>query len=398
MPYKPKIHRRSFLSAALGSAAWVRMQAQDQTPAPPRIYLDDYQPKSMLTVEEHPLTRARYPVIDVHTHMASQVWGRWHNAFVPQKEKLNEPTLFARMDKIVHLMDEMNLQTCVDLTGGTGDLLRRNIADLPGHYKGRFLICTEPLYEKYPEPGYAEWQGEQILRAKQDGAVGLKVLKFLGLFLRERVTEGPLVKIDDPKYDPMWAACGKAGMPVFIHIADPDGLFQTIDPFNERYEELQKHPSWSFHGKDFPSAEELRAQLNRVVERHPRTTFVGLHVANHAENLDDVSAWLRRYPNTHCEIAARISELGRQPRRSRRFFEEFQDRIMFGTDGGALLGPGIYSPYFRFLETMDEYFDYSPFPVPNQGRWRIYGIGLPDEILKKVYHDNAARLLGLRTL
>jgi predicted TIM-barrel fold metal-dependent hydrolase len=133
--------------------------------------------------------------------------------------------------------------------------------------------------------------------------------------------------------------------------------------------------------------------LNRVIERHPTTILMGLHVADRAENLDEVSAALRRYPNTHGEIAARISELSRPPRRSRGVFEEFQDRIMFGTDGGALFGPGIYSPYFRFLETMDEYFDYSPFAVPNQGRWRIYGIGLPDEILKKVYHNNAARML-----
>jgi hypothetical protein len=390
MPEAQKVTRRGLLATALGSAAL----AQKQTS--PRIYLDEYQPKSMLAVPEHPVPRARYPVIDVHTHIASQVLGRWHNAFVPAaREKLNEPAPFDKLAKIVRAMDELNLKMCVDLTGGMGELLRRNIADLQVRHKGRFLVCTEPLYEKYPEPGFAEWQAEQILRAKEAGAAGLKVLKFLGLFLREKGKEGPLVKIDDPKFDPMWAACGEAGLPVFIHIADPDAMFYPIDRFNERYETLQNHPDWSFYGKDYPAKQDLLAQRNRVIERHARTIFVGLHVANHAENLDEVGGWLNRYPNLHSEIAARISELGRQPRRARQFFEQFQDRIMFGTDGGALIGDGLYPPYFRFLETLDEYFEYTPFAFANQGRWKIYGIGLPDEILKKVYHNNAARLLRL---
>jgi predicted TIM-barrel fold metal-dependent hydrolase len=220
------------------------------------------------------------------------------------------------------------------------------------------------------------------------------VVKTLGLVLRERITEGPLVKIDDPRFDPMWEAAGKLNLPVFIHISDPDAFFTPIDKFNERYEELQHHPDWSFYGKDFPTKKELLAQRNRVIERHRRTTFVCLHVANHPENLDEVSDWLRRYPNMHCEIAARLGELGRQPRRARKFFEDFPDRIMFGTDGTGA-GREVYGPYLRFFETLDEYFDYSTAPIPTQGRWKIYGIGLPDAILKKVYHNNAARLLGL---
>ena len=233
--------------------------------------------------------------------------------------------------------------------------------------------------------------------AKAAGAVGIKVLKSLGLVLREKITSGPLVKIDDKRFDPMWDAAGRLGLPIFIHIADPDAFFTPTDRFNERYEELQQHPDWSFHGKDYPAKKELLDQRNRVIERHPKTVFVGLHVANHPENLDDVSGWLRKYPNLHCEFAARISELGRQPRRSQKFFDEFQDRIMFGTDAQGV-NPGLYHPYFRFLETLDEDFDYASTPIPKQGRWKISGIGLPDGILKKVYHNNAARLFGLATL
>jgi predicted TIM-barrel fold metal-dependent hydrolase len=368
----------------------------------PRIYLDQYEPNSMLHVEEHKLMRARYPLIDCHTHMASQIFGRHQDWIIGRSggaqagatDPARVEQAVAKLDRIVHAMDSMNIQMCLDLTGGSGEMLKKNVADLPGRYHGRFLECMEPTYVRYPEPGYANWQADQVARDKQAGAVGIKVLKTLGLFLRERVREGPLVKIDDPKFDPMWEAAGAAGLPILIHIADPDAYFLPIEPTNERYDGLYKHPGESYYGQDFPKKDDLLAALNRVIARHPKTIFVGLHVANNSENLDEVSEWFRRYPNLHCEFAARISELGRQPRRSRKFFDEFQDRIMFGTDGGGLLGPALYSPYFRFLETLDEYFEYRMAPEFNQGRWRIYGIGLPDDILKKVYHNNAARLLN----
>ena len=223
-------------------------------------------------------------------------------------------------------------------------------------------------------------------RAKAAGARGVKVLKTLGLYLREQVTSGPLVKIDDPRFDPMWEACGALGLPVAIHISDPEAFFLPIDRFNERYEELHAHPDWSFHGKDYPSNAELIAARDRVIARHPKTTFIGLHVGHSAENLAAVSAALDRFPNFNVEIGARIGELGRQPRTSRRFFERYQDRVLFGTDAvpngretpQQIFGDDLYTIYFRFLETEDEYFDYAPAKVPPQGRWRIYGVGLPD--------------------
>jgi predicted TIM-barrel fold metal-dependent hydrolase len=195
-------------------------------------------------------------------------------------------------------------------------------------------------------------------------------------------------------------------MPVLIHTSDPDAFFRPTNRFNERFEELSHHPDWSFYGRDYPSKRELLDARNRVFARHPRTQFVGLHVANHGEDLADVSDLLDRLPNVHVGTAARINELGRQPRNSRKFFDKYQDRIMFGTDAvpmpyGAetpqqIFGDKLYEIYCRFFETEDEYFDYAPAPKPPQGRWQISGIGLPDPILRKVYYQNAARLLNIK--
>jgi len=267
----------------------------------------------------------------------------------------------------------------------------------------RFLTFTEPWWERSNQPGYSQFQADEIVRAHKAGARGLKILKTLGLYLREKISTGPLVQVDDKRFDPMWEACGSLGIPVAIHVSDPEAFFLPIDRFNERFEELNNHPDWSFHGKDFPSNAELLEARNRVLARHPKTQFILLHVGNNAENLAYVSECLDRFPNASVELGARIGELGRQPRMSRKFFDRHQDRILFGTDAvpngtdtpQQVFVDALYEIYYRFLETEDEYFDYAPAPVPPQGRWRIYGLGLPENILRKVYHDNAARLLGL---
>ena len=370
--------RRRFFLASAAASAW----AQQKLP------LEDFQPRSMLVTKITPVTRARFPVIDVHTHISGFPPGR-----VRPPEQLSQ---------IVRWMDELNLRTMINLTGGSGDNLRAVIAGLAQKYPGRFLVATQPSFERLLDAGYPQWQAEELKRARDAGAVGLKVLKYLGLGLREQIKSGSLVRIDDPRFDPMWEAAGALKMPVFIHVSDPDAFFTPIDRHNERWEELANHPDWSFYGRDFPPKSDLLAARNRVIARHHKTTFVCLHVANHPEDLAEVASWLDRYPNLHVEIGARLGELGRQPRASRRFFERCQDRILFGTDAtpdGRMvpqqdLKPEMYQCYFRFLETEDEYFDYSPAAVPPQGRWRIYGIGLPDAILRKVYHANAARLLG----
>jgi predicted TIM-barrel fold metal-dependent hydrolase len=201
----------------------------------------------------------------------------------------------------------------------------------------------------------------------------------------------------------MWETCGGLDLPVAIHVSDPVAFFRPIDRFNERYEELSNHPDWSFASREYPSNAEILEARNRVFARHPKTQFVALHVGNFAENLENVSASLDRFPNMHVDIATRLNELGRQPRAARRFFDRYQDRIVFGTDATPhgdqfpqqVFGDPLYQIYFRFLETADEYFDYAPAAAPPQGRWRISGIELPDSILHNVYNQNAARLLNI---
>jgi predicted TIM-barrel fold metal-dependent hydrolase len=395
--------RRQWLSAlggavpALGVAARGQAQQRGAGPAPIPLDLRDFQPRSMLHVPETRVPRARFPVIDFHTHLGSRAAGQ---AGVPH----GEPVKFrAPAAELLAVMDRVNLRTMVNLTGSVGSGLEQSIAEFERPHPGRFVTFTEPRWDRTNQPNYPREQADEIARARKAGARGLKVLKTLGLYLREQVTSGPLVAIDDRRFDPMWEACAAMRMPVAIHVSDPEAFFLPTDRFNERFEELNNHPDWSFHGRDFPSNQQLLDARNRVFARHPKTTFVALHVGNNAENLGYVSECLDRYRNMHVEIGARIGELGRQPRASRRFFDRYQDRILFGTDAvphgtevpQQIFGEALYEIYYRFLQTEDEYFDYAPAPIPPQGRWRIYGIGLPDSILRKVYYQNAARLLGL---
>ena len=304
--------------------------------------------------------------------------------------------------ELIPVMDRKNVQTMVNLTGGYGKGLLEAIAALDRAYPGRFITFTEPWWSRIESLDYPNFQADQIEAAAAAGAKGLKLLKTLGLVLREQVTTGPLVRIDDPRFDPMWEAAGACGFPVAIHSSDPEAFFLPIDRFNERWEELHAHPDWSFYGKDFPSDRELQEARCRVMCRHPKTTFVCLHVAN-SENLEYVSECMDAHPNMMVDIAARIGELGRQPRAAASFFDRYQDRILFGTDAvpnghdfpQQLFGELLYEIYYRALETDDEYFDYAPCAIPPQGRWRIYGLNLTERILKKVYWENAARLLSI---
>jgi predicted TIM-barrel fold metal-dependent hydrolase len=366
-------------------------------PAAQPLDITQYEPRSMLRVPETAVPRARYPVIDIHTHLTFRTE---RAAGVPAGDAV---TVLAPASELLSVMDRRNVQMMVNLTGGTGTGLAHSVREFQSAHPGRFLTFTEPAYDRAADPGYPKAQADAIARAHEAGARGLKVLKALGLYLRERITEGPLVAIDDPRFDPMWEACAGLRIPVAIHIADPVAFFLPIDRFNERFEELNAHPDWSFHGRDFPAFTALLDARNRLFARHPRTTFVALHLGHHAEDLAEVAASLDRHPNMHVELGARIGELGRQPRAARRFFDRYQDRILFGTDAvpygddtpQQVFGDALYQIYYRFLETEDEYFDYAPARVPPQGRWRIHGLGLPDGILKKVYRDNAARLLDL---
>jgi predicted TIM-barrel fold metal-dependent hydrolase len=362
-----------------------------------RLALEDFQPKSMLHVTETNVMRSRFPVIDVHTHLTM---GARHKNGVTLGEEIK---VLASPDDVLPVMDQKNIRMMVDLTGNYGKGLEEAIQRFQRPHPDRFMVFTEPGWDHFNRPDYSRWQADEIARAHQAGARGLKVVKTLGLYLREDVTSGPLVKIDDPRFDLMWEACAAFKMPVAIHISDPEAFFLPIDRFNERFEELNNHPDWSFYGRDFPSNKELLEARNRVLARHPKTAFITLHVGNNAENLASVSECLDRFPNMYVELAARIGELGRQPRTARKFSDTYQDRIMFGTDAvpngtmtpQQILSPRLYEIYYRFLETEDEYFDYAPAPKPPQGRWQVYGLGLPQGILRKVYYQNAERVLGI---
>jgi predicted TIM-barrel fold metal-dependent hydrolase len=361
------------------------------------LALADYEPKSMLQARETRVERARFPAVDVHTHIS--VSAKSERGI----ELAAERTYLGKGNELLPIMDRKNVRAMVNLTGGYDDGLAEVINRYDKAYAGRFYSFAEPCYSRFLEPNYPRIQADAIERAHRAGAKGLKILKTLGLYLRENITSGKLVKIDDPRFDPMWDACGQLNMPVAIHVSDPVAFFTPTDRFNERYEELNNHPDWSFYGHDFPSNAELLEARNRVFARHPKTQFLVLHVGNFSENLDNVSENLDRFPNMTVDTAARIGELGRQPRRSRRFFDRHQDHILFGTDATPhgdeypqqVFNEKLYEIYFRFLETDDEYFDYAPAKVPPQGRWRIYGIELPEPILHKVYNQNAARLLQI---
>ncbi len=385
------INRRRWLGI-LAAAAARNAIAQKQP-----LDLPDYQPRSQLHVKRTRVERARFPAIDFHTHLAWSVKAEHGIQLQAERQFLAKP------EELLEVMDRRNIELLVNLTGGYGAGLRESVLRFDKAHPGRFVSFTEPSYENFQAANYPKLQAEAIRQAHDDGARGLKILKTLGLYLREQITSGTLVKVDDPRFDPMWDMCGQLNMPVAIHVSDPLAFFDATDRYNERWEELNNHPDWSFHGPEFPSNAQLLEARDRVFARHPRTKFVALHVGNFAEDLDSVSASLDRHPNMYVDIAARIGELGRQPRRSRAFFERYQDRIVFGTDAvphgdefpQQLFGDELYEIYYRFLETADEYFDYAPAKTPPQGRWEIYGLELPDSILRKIYRTNARKLLGL---
>lgn len=351
----------------------------------------------MLHVRESRVERSKFPNIDFHTHISVSTKSEKGVELSPDREYLGTP------QELLAVMDRKNIRAMVNLTGGYENGLAEAVAKYDRAYPGRFYTLTEPSYSRFKEPNYPALQAQAIERAHRDGARGLKILKTLGLYLRENITSGTLVKIDDVRFDPMWDACGQLNIPVAIHISDPIAFFTPTDRFNERYEELNNHPDWSFYGGDFPGNAELIAARNRVIARHSNTQFVTLHVGNFSEDLQNVSGNLDRFPNMSVDIAARVGELGRQPVTARKFFDKYQDRILFGTDATPhgdeypqqVFNDKLYEIYYRFLETNDEYFDYAPAKIPPQGRWRIYGIDLPEGVLRKVYFENAARLLRL---
>jgi predicted TIM-barrel fold metal-dependent hydrolase len=327
--------------------------------------LSDFQPRSMLVTPVHEVLGSKFPAIDFHNHLDAQ-----------------NPA------DLVRIMDACGIERTVNITMKVGDealaIMRRFHAYAPE----RFSTIAWMDWRGIHSPDFFERTVENLRSFIEAGACGLKIWKDLGLQLRD--ANGELVRIDDERLGPLFDEAAALRIPVMFHIADPDAFFLPIDRFNERYEELAAHPDWGFHGSQY-SKDELLAQRNRVFARHPQTTFVAAHMAEKPENLGYLDKLLSTHPNVFVDMSARTAELGRQPYTSRDFFLKHADRILFGTD----LVPSIemYRLHFRFLETADEYFEY-PSHASRQGRWNIYGLHLPDEVLRKIYRENALRLLN----
>ena len=363
--------RRTLLFLGLCGAAAL---AQSPAPRENTLPMGQFQPVTMLHVPEHPVALAKFLVIDVHNHV---------NDATEDNTDRQDPA------KLVRLMDELNIRKIVILTGGWGEKLQKVIDQNLKPYPDRFVVMTQVDWKRIDEPDFGKRMAEQIRDAVRRGARGLKVLKELGLEVRDK--SGGLVPVDDARLDPIWAECGRLGIPVAMHVADPEAFFRPIDNTNERYDELGRYPEWSFCCPPrFPTLQEILEQRDRMLAKHPETTFILLHFGHWPENLDHVERTLRRFPNTYIETGARQAELGRQPRRTRELILQFPDRVMFGTD--IAVSAPMYRSYFRWLETADEYFDY--FGFPGQGFWKISGMYLPDAVLEKMYHGNVEKVFA----
>ncbi len=351
-----------------------------------RLALADYAPRQELRTAVHQVPRPAIPAIDAHNHLGDPFGGEW-----PGRSA----------DELASVMDAAGIAAIVDLDGGWGDALRHAIERWQQGLPGRVAVFAGLDYQRWPtDPAFGEAEAARLREGVAAGARGLKVWKLLGL--RARDPGGRLVAVDDPRLDPLWAAAGELGVPVTIHVADPIAFFEPLDATNERWEELRAHPDWHFwptRPRDRPDAEgyppfdELIDGLEAVVLRHPATTFIGAHVGCASEDLSRVSGILERCPNFHVDIAARISELGRQPYSARAFVIRWADRVLFGTDMAP--DPAWWAVYYRFLETADESFAYDvdETEAPSQGRWRVHGLHLPGDVLRRVYRENAARLI-----
>jgi len=338
------------------------------------LKLRDWQPISMLKTRVTRVSLPKFPVIDVHNHLGGGA----------------ETLSLDRVRSYLREMDDAGVRTVVNLDGGWDERLRETVAALDEAHPGRFLTFALIDFRDFDKPGWSDREVARLRASFEAGAKGLKFHKSLGLSYRDQ--QGRLLGIDDERLDPIWALCGQLQRPVMIHTADPAAFFTPLDHRNERWHELNEHPNWLFYGDKFPSRAELLAQRNRVIARHPKTTFIGAHFGNNPEDLQAVGEWLDAFPNFYVDIDARISELGRQPYSCRRFFIKYQDRILFGTD--TTPRADAYRLYYRFMETDDEYFDTAE-SHHRQGFWMIYGIFLPEEVLEKIYFRNAVALLGL---
>lgn len=343
------------------------------------MLLNAYNPRSKLQVKTTCVDQPRYPVIDAHNHLGGLFGENW----------LERP-----LPALIEVLDASGVRCIVDLDGGWGEaILRRHLEYFKHNAPDRFVHFGGVDWSQWAVMGdeFPGWAASRLEEQAAWGAQGLKVWKGFGLNVLDHRAQ--LVRVDDPRLDPLWHEAARLCIPVLIHVADPVAFFDPLDPTNERWEELQAHPDWHFPSPPYPPFKTIVDGLANLVTRHQATTFIGAHAGCYAENLGWVGSLLDRCPNFYVDIAARLGELGRQPYTARRFLIQYADRVLFGTD----LTPDLemYRLHYRFLESDDEYFDYDLVQPPPQGRWQIYGVHLPEEVLRKIYHENARRVLKL---
>ncbi|MBL7736035.1 MAG: amidohydrolase family protein [Chitinophagaceae bacterium] len=326
---------------------------------------EKYDPVSTLVVPQHPVTRAKFPFIDVHNHQRSMG--------------------AQDLTRLIADMDKLNMAIMVNLSGGNGESIRSSAASIRANYPKRFIVFANIDFNGIGENGWTDKAVRQLEADVKNGANGLKIFKNLGFSVTDK--SGKRVTVDDPRLDPIWKKCGDLKIPVLIHTADPKSFWDPMDEKNERWLELKTHPRRKRSADDPAPFETLLSEQHRMFKKHPQTIFIAAHFGWLPNDLARLGKLLTEMPNVVVEMGAIIAELGRQPRAAAAFFEKFQDRILFGKDSWA---PSEYATYFRVLETNDEYF---PYHKKYHAFWSMYGMGLPDNILKKVYYKNALRII-----
>jgi uncharacterized protein len=342
------------------------------------VVLSRYAPRATLVLKRREVQRARYPAIDIHFHLESL-----------------SPEMTA--ERVVAGMDAAGIAKVINL-GGLPGVFEQLKAQFYDKYPDRFVMFVKPDPGALQKPNGIAEQVEWLKKAARMGARGVKENKSFGL--QQLDAAGRIVAIDDPRMDPLWSLAGKLGMPVLMHTGEPPAFWTPVDEHNERMEELLENPRWSLYGTSAPSRKDLMQQRERLLARHPGTNFIGAHLGMNPEDLEYAGHLLDTFPNYYVDMSSVVQELGREPYSARRFFIKYQDRILFGSDGGFGLQADrgwtperMFRSYEEFLETDNEYIDYPLKSITKQGMWQVNGIDLPAEVLEKIYVKNAERLL-----
>lgn len=329
------------------------------------LTFEEYNPSSTLVVPQNPVIKAKFPFIDIHGHQYR----------MPEQD----------LAPVVAAMDTLNMGIMVNLSGRSGEQLKKSVQNIKDHYPNRFVVFANIDFEGVGEDNWTENAVRQFELDVKNGARGLKIYKSLGM--RYKDSDGNRVAIDDSRLEAIWDKCGELGVPVLIHAADPKSFWDDFDGDNERWLELKTHPRRKRSATDPAPWQQIIDEQHNMFKKHPNTTFINAHMGWYANNLGKLSELMEDMPNMNVEIGAIIAELGRQPRFAKKFFEKYQDRILFGKDSWK---PEEFPTYFRVLESDDEYF---PYHKKYHAFWAMYGLDLSDEILKKVYYKNALRIV-----